>query len=89
MYVPPDQVDAQAKTNHTWLVCKAGLGNTAIEYLKFSDDDHARVVRLDGGSRSFKPSAREVDTESGDVQPGKHIGSGSDRAHRVPEEMHG
>jgi hypothetical protein len=40
-------VDGKPKTNHSWLLRKSGLGNTAVKYLRFSDDDQARrIVKL-------------------------------------------
>jgi hypothetical protein len=38
------KVDAQPKTNLARLLRKAGLGKTAIEYLKFSSDEQARRI---------------------------------------------
>src|SRR5271163_3633860 len=38
------RVDAQPRTNLAWLLRKAKLGKTAIEYLKFSDDEQARRI---------------------------------------------
>jgi hypothetical protein len=40
-------VNARPTTNLAWLLRKTKLGKTAIEYLKFSDDDQARqIVKL-------------------------------------------
>lgn len=38
------RVDARPKTNLTWLLRKAGMGKTAINYLKFSKDEQARQI---------------------------------------------
>jgi hypothetical protein len=38
------KVDARPGTNLAWLLRKAGLGKTAIEYLKFSSDEQARRI---------------------------------------------
>ena len=38
------EVDARPKTNLAWLLRKAGLGKTAIEYLKFSKGEQARQI---------------------------------------------
>ena len=37
-------VNAQPETNLAWLLRKAKLGKTAMEYLKFSEDEHARKI---------------------------------------------
>ena len=38
------QVDARPLTNLAWLLRKAGLGKTAIDYLQFSSDDQAQQI---------------------------------------------
>ena len=38
------EVDARPKTNLAWLLRKAGLGKTAIEYLKFSTGEQTRQI---------------------------------------------
>jgi hypothetical protein len=39
------EVDARPSTNLSGLLRKAGLGKTGIEFLKFSDEEHARRIR--------------------------------------------
>ena len=43
------EVNAQPETNLAWLLRKAKLGKTGMEYLRFSEDEHARqiVARFD------------------------------------------
>jgi hypothetical protein len=38
------KVDAEPKTNLAWLLRKAVLGKTAVDYLRFSDDEQARQI---------------------------------------------
>lgn len=38
------EVNAQPPTNLAWLLRKARLGKTAMEYLRFSDDEQAREI---------------------------------------------
>lgn len=38
------EVDARPKTNLAWLLRKAEMGQTAIDYLRFSEDEGARRI---------------------------------------------
>ena len=37
-------INAKPETNLAWLLRKAGLGKTAIDYLRFSDDEQVRKI---------------------------------------------
>jgi hypothetical protein len=55
-------VDARPGTNMAWLLRKAGLGKTAIEYLKFSRDEQARrIVALYGSLNATERKAVTID----------------------------
>ncbi len=56
------EVDARPKTNLAWLLRKAGLGRTAIDYLKFSKDEQARrIVELHCSLNATERGAVTID----------------------------
>lgn len=55
-------VDAKPKTNLAWLLHKAKLGQTAIEYREFSGDDQAqRIVALYSSLNATERKAVMID----------------------------
>jgi hypothetical protein len=55
-------VDAKPQTKLAWLLRKAGLGNTAVDYLRFSSDRQARrIVALHDSLNATERKAVSID----------------------------